>query len=317
MKMIVNYLSNLESYLPEDIKKEVSEELESSIYGQIEDQEQELNRKLNDSEVELLLKNIGHPMRVAAGYLPSQQLVGKELFPAYKKSLKIALTVVLGIVLLLSVPFIFSDKHIIGGTIKIIYQLFNTGLYIFAIVTLVFYSMEYYQVDPDKIYAWSPKQLNSKSSKVKFSRLEAGFEIVMYVLFLAWWNNYVGWPGIVFLDDMVTGAILSQEWQSVSLAINIIVGLSIVIAFYEFAIAGWTKLTLVADIALAVASIAVVYQIAQFDQLITVVNQELVTHEKWSLIANIVDKSIYSILGVIALVSAWDVYSNTRKLMRE
>lgn len=315
MKMIVNYLSHLESYLPEDIKKEVSEELESSIYGQIEDQETELNRKLTDSEVELVLKNIGHPMRVAAGYLPSQQLIGKELFPAYKKSLEISLAVVLGIVLLLSVPFIFSDKHIIGSALKIIYQLFNTGLYVFAIVTLVFYSMEYHQVDLDKIYAWSPKQLNSKSSRVKFSRLEAGFEIVMYVLFLAWWNNYVGWPGIIFLDGMVTGAILSPEWQSVSLAINIIVGLSILVAFYEFAIAGWTKLTLVADIALAVASIAVVYQITQFDQLI-VVNQELATHDKWSLIANIIDKSVYSILGVVLLVSAWDIYSNARKLIR-
>lgn len=314
MNMIVNYLSNLESYLPDDIKREVTEELESSIYEKVEDKEEQLGRKLNDSEVELLLKNIGHPMRVAAAYLPSQQLIGKELFPAYKKSLEIALAIVFGIILLTSVPFIFSEGHIIGAAIGIFIGLFNTGLYVFAVVTLVFYLMEYYQADLNQIYAWSPKQLSSKSPKIKFSRLEAGFEIVIYMLFLAWWNDYVGWPGTVFQDEVVLSIFLSPEWQSVSLAINIIVGLSILVAFYKFVVATWTKLSLVAEIALSIVSFAVIYQITQFDQFI-VFDQEIAISEKWGTVIGVVDKTIYSILGFIALISAWDIYSSARKLI--
>ena len=108
---------------------------------------------------------------------------------------------------------------------------------------------------------------------------------------------------------------MSPEWQSVSAAINIIVGLSILVAFYRFVIASWTKLSLVADIVLDIASLAVIYQITQFSQFI-VLNQDIAIPEKWSKLFSFIDSSVYSILGVIALISVWDIYSNARKLIR-
>ncbi len=315
MNMINNYLSNFEDYLPDDIKQEVREELESSIYEQVEDKESELGRKLNDSEIELLLKNIGHPMRVAAAYLPTQQLVGKELFPAYKKSLEISLAIVSGIILLLSIPFAFSNGSFIAGAISIFAELINTGLYVFAIVTIVFYLMEYYQVDLNEIYAWSPKQLRSKTPNIKLSRLESGFELVFYILFLAWWNDFFDWPGTVYHEGITASISFSPEWQTVALAINIIIGLSVVVGFHKFVVASWTKFSLLSDIVLAIASLVVVYQIAQFDQYF-IFNDEIANAEKWTIAINIMNNIIYSIIGITALVSIWEVYSNAKKLIR-
>ena len=95
MRMIDEYLNSLESFLPDDLKQEVRDELEASIYAQLEDECGALGRELNQQEQEILLRKIGHPMRVAAAYLPNQELVGNEYFPAYKKALQIALSIAL------------------------------------------------------------------------------------------------------------------------------------------------------------------------------------------------------------------------------
>ena len=56
MKMITNYLSNLESYLPDDMQQDVREELEASIYGQIEDLKEQQVRQPDEDEVANILQ---------------------------------------------------------------------------------------------------------------------------------------------------------------------------------------------------------------------------------------------------------------------
>ena len=87
--MIDNYLDSLESYLPDSLKKDVREEFEASIYDQFEEQQEALSRDLTLEEQEQLLLKIGHPMQVAARYLPNQKLIGESFFPAYKKSARV------------------------------------------------------------------------------------------------------------------------------------------------------------------------------------------------------------------------------------
>ncbi|MCW8998467.1 MAG: hypothetical protein OQK04_07110, partial [Kangiellaceae bacterium] len=179
MQLITNYLDNIKDHLPEELQQEVCDELEASIYGQVEDKQEELNRELNEKEVEKILLQIGHPMRVASAYLPGQEVVGKELFPAYKKALEITLTVAFIIIILTMVPGLFETRSIIGSAISIFAEMIDTSLYVFAVVTLIFYLMGYYGVDLNEIYAWSPKDLKGKAPKLKISRVETGFELVI------------------------------------------------------------------------------------------------------------------------------------------
>ena len=315
LSMINNYLSNLRNYLPDDLKQEVSAELEASILEQIEDQQEQLGRPLNQSEQEQLLRAIGHPMRVAAAYLPNQQLIGKEYFPAYKKTLELALTIVFALIILFSVPSIFSDERILAGVASLLGNLADTGLTIFAIVTLVFYLMQKSGVSLDEIYAWSPKSLSNKADKLSLSRVEVGFEILFYLLFLAWWHDAIGLPESLQANDRLSVLALSAEWQQVALAINLIIGFSIAINIYKFAIAGWTRFSLVADIILCFAALGVLYTISQFDQYLAI-NIELEQNPDRDRIFKNVSNTIGYILGFIAVVNIWDIYSNVRKFLR-
>lgn len=86
MGMVERYLDSLAAHLPEEMRKDVRDELESTIQEQIEDRESQLGRKLNGNEIEGILKQLGHPMRIASAYLPDQHLIGPEAYPAYKRA---------------------------------------------------------------------------------------------------------------------------------------------------------------------------------------------------------------------------------------
>ena len=110
--MINNYLDSFENYLTVENHKEIREELEASLLDQIEEKEEQLSRPLNKQEQEELLLKLGHPMKVAAGFLPNQQLVSAEYFPAYKKVLIIALWIY-GIITVLRIRLLyyFANCH--------------------------------------------------------------------------------------------------------------------------------------------------------------------------------------------------------------
>lgn len=314
MQLVSNYLDKLESYLPEELQQEVREELEASIYGQIEDKQQELQRELTTSEQEQLLKKIGHPMRVASAYLPHQELISNDFFPAYKKALEIALIIMTLFVLFFSIPFVFSERGIIGSVITIFANLIDKGLYVFAIVTAIFYVLQTSNMKVDELYAWSPSQLYSSVKTLSLSRLETAFEILVYSLFLAWWNSLFPWPTEFFQEGYSVYVSLSNEWQQVHLSINVIMLLSIAVCIHKFIIAGWSKFSLAVDMALALASFVIIYQILQFGELV-VINRSETLNLDWDFVNTTVHNIIYTILAVVAIICAWDIYSNFKKVI--
>lgn len=314
MQLISNYLDKLETYLPEALQQEVREELEASIYGQIEDKQEQLERDLTPSEQEDILSKIGHPMRVASAYLPNQELIGSDYFPAYKKALEIALAITAAFVFVTAIPYIFSDKSIIGGAITIFANLVNKALYVFALVTIAFYFIQTSNVKLDELYAWSPNDLRVSIKKLSLNRVETGFEIVFYILFLAWWNDFFTWPSQIYNHDTVSSVSLSYEWKELILSINVIIGLTLAISLHKFILAGWSKFSLAVDMALALATFVILYQILQFDQFV-VLKSELTDDNNWQTLKNIFDNGIYSVLAVIALVCAWDLYANFKRII--
>ncbi len=313
MKLIEHYLDSLETYLPDEMKQDVRDELTASLMGQVEDSQEELGRELTSNEIEALLKKLGHPMQVASAYQAKQHLVGPDYFPAYRKALEIALALTVIVSIVLSVSTAFSGRSVIGVGINIFADILHSGLYVFALVTLVFYLMESYNADLSKIYAWSPKDLHFNSKRLGLSRLETGFELIASVLFIAWWNNVIPTTSYGWVSNETAKISLSAEWQSVFLSVNIIIALSIAIGVYKFVLATWDRFSLVSEILLSLATVVIIVQILQFDQFITLSAplEENATLSK--LIAHF-DMVIYSILAIIAAISVWDIFSNTRKL---
>ncbi|MCP4414095.1 MAG: hypothetical protein GY808_16165 [Gammaproteobacteria bacterium] len=316
MDMITNYLNSLETYLPTNLKKDIRDELESSIYEQLDDKKEQLGRDLNDQEQEELLLNLGHPSRVAAGYLPNQQLVGKEYFPAYKKSLQIVLTIVLGLTLLITVPFMFPSENIVVSALSLFWNLFDNGATVFALITIIFYQMQKYEINLDEIYAWSPKDINENDPKLPISRLETFFELFFELLFLLWWNGLFNLPLTLSDNSIFTSVSPTMEWAAVYMPVNIIYAIGVVISFHKLVVAGWNYLSVISNMLLDVAFLIILYQISGFADFVIVNNTELQASSILNITA-VVDNSIFIILGVFVLMTISDLWSNVKWLRSE
>ncbi len=315
MKMINNYLDNFENYLPEDSRKEIREEFEASLLDQIEDQESQLGRGLNHQEQEDLLLKIGHPMKVAAGYLPDQQLVGRDYYPAYKRVLTFAFWIYAAIAVLKMLPFNISlvDGSFITTPIVIFWTLVETGIWVFASVTLIFFLLEKNQVKIDFLYAWSPKQLSSSGKKLSLSRVETGFEILFVTLFLSWWNSLFGdavfFVGTEFANAMtMSESMLSMQWP-----VNIIAGFSIAVSLYNFVHAGWDRNSLVVNLLIGIADLVIIFIMMQFEQY-AVFDSTLDAGRFIDEFINNIDLNVRITLSVIAGFVIWDIISCIRKL---
>jgi len=83
MDLIARYLQAVKFWLPKKQQDDIIAELSEDLSAQIEERESTLARKLNESEIETLLRQRGSPIMVANRFLPQQSLIGPLLFPIY------------------------------------------------------------------------------------------------------------------------------------------------------------------------------------------------------------------------------------------
>ena len=318
MKMINNYLDSFENYLTVDNHREIREEFEASLLDQIEEQEEQLSRPLNDQEQEEILLKIGHPMRVAAGFLPNQQLVSAEHFPAYKKVLSIALWIYGIIAVLRMLPFSlsFSDSAFITTPLRVFWGLIETGTWVFAGVTLAFYLFQKHAVNIDFLYAWSPKQLSNSGRKLPLSRVETAFEIFFIALFLTWWNGLFNTDILFVQTYMIKTVAVSPSMHTMLWPVNVLCVAAIAVALYNFVKAGWSRASLLFNIVIGAADLVVINIMLQFEQYLTVGSLEGHEPKIIKVIENIVlnANNVRIVLIVIAGFVIWDIYSSVRKL---
>jgi hypothetical protein len=315
MNMINNYLDNFEKHLPEESREEIREEFEASLLGQIEDQESQLERPLNEQEQEDLLLKIGHPMKVAAGFLSNQQLIGADYYPAYKKVLVLAFWIYAAITILKMLPFNISlvDGSFITTPIIIFWALVETGIWVFASVTLIFYLLEKYQTNIDFLYAWSPKQLSSSGRKLSLSRVETGFEILFVALFLSWWNSLFGADSFFAGTELVNAIKMSESMATMQWPVNIVGGLSIMVSIYNLVNAGWNKVSLIINILVGAADLVIISIMMQFEQY-AIIDITIETNRFVEEFASYILLNIRITLALIAAFVVWDMVSSFRKL---
>ena len=311
--MIDNYLDSLESYLPDSLKKDVREEFEASIYDQFEEQQEALSRDLTLEEQEQLLLKIGHPMQVAARYLPNQKLIGESFFPAYKKALELAIIIIFSIKVLLALPSVLSSNHIITNGFVLFWSLVDTALWVFAYVTVIFYLMERFGFDLKYLYSFSAKDLRASNPRLSLSRLETAFELMFLVLFLGWWNNMFSWSPTGSYSTTILNVSLTPEWQAVFWSVNIVLGLDVVNSVIKIVLGSYNRLTLSVGIILDVVSFGIIFQISQFTKYVDISDTELADFD-WEKIEPIININVNIILAVVFIISAWSVVSSVRKL---
>lgn len=83
MNWLGRYVKEVARYLPGRNRNDVAEELQSLLDEKIADREASLERELTDDEMVELIRSFGHPLKVAANYSGSNELVSRDLYPLY------------------------------------------------------------------------------------------------------------------------------------------------------------------------------------------------------------------------------------------
>lgn len=233
MDMVERYLEAVAAQLSAEERDDIVAELRDLILSRVEAKEEALDRSLTDDEREAILKEIGHPLVVAARYRKGpDSLIGPELFPYWLYGVKA------GLLILLVVSGIGLFIRLISGTAdagqdiaQAFHGFFGSGLTLIGALTLAGAIMEHYAIRPKWLTDWRVKDLGAfglsdpswwgASVKSASDRIgagsgparrpmwrtramrgprdfgaEAAFSFLAVGLFVLWWVGLVHFPGL-------------------------------------------------------------------------------------------------------------------------
>jgi hypothetical protein len=218
MEIIDRYLQAVRFWLPRKQQDDIVAEISEDIRSQVEDQEAELGRKLNENEIGVILRKRGRPVLVANRYLPQQYLIGPVLFPIYQFVLKIVILCYLVPWLLVWVGFMSFDPHyrathsVASDLIVAWGPFWLTTLTAIGIVTIVFAALERAQSKSKFVEDWEPRKLPPVRNVKLIPRFGSVMELGANLVFIVWWVNSM-WSQTIFAQSGVH-IVLAPAWRS-------------------------------------------------------------------------------------------------------
>ena len=236
--IIERWLEAVAAQLSPETRDDITDELRELIMSRMEAREAELGRDLGPDEVEAVLKEIGHPLAVAARYRSGpDSLIGPELLPWWLYGVKAGLLVLLAIHALSLVVTLVSVPPDAGQAIaQAFHGFFGAGLTLIGALTLAGAIMEHYRIRPKWMTEWRAKDLSlfglsdpltwgvkakeamkaddgtgpagspPRLRPVRVGRSspagEAVFSLLAIALFVMWWLGLLAFPG---LETMTLG----------------------------------------------------------------------------------------------------------------
>lgn len=239
MDLIDRYLAAVAAQLPQDERADIVAELRDLILSRFEAREEELGRALTDDEKEAILREIGHPLVVAARYRKGpDSLVGPELFPYWLFGVKAGLLIMLAVhAIVLLVNFVSGPTDPGQAIAQAFHGFFGSALTLIGAATLVAALFEHYGVRPKFLTQWRVKDLGAfnlsdpaawgasmsgsdasrsawKVPRPRVHRWPGGehlFSFLAVGVFVLWWVGVLRFPGLIHIelrgeDAVVSGA---------------------------------------------------------------------------------------------------------------
>ncbi|HEV7351813.1 MAG TPA: hypothetical protein VGN74_01615 [Brevundimonas sp.] len=246
--LLARYLKVVAAHLPASQRDDVIAELRDEIESRLEARAAELGRPLQEAEVEAVLREVGHPLSVAARYRPGpRHVVGPELYPYWRFAIRAGGLVLVFLTALGLVVRIAGGDPEPGLTFgQSIASLFNGVITLIGFVTLAAYIFERQSERPRWLHDWRVKDLGiyefsvgedwvdgltarpkadaSPASGAATARVaprrtttgEALGNIVAWAVVLLWWTTAFRIPGLhpvewVYVRDGVDWGALGRE----------------------------------------------------------------------------------------------------------
>lgn len=324
MDLIPRYLQAVRFWLPKKQQDDIIAELSQDLNAQIEERESGLGRKLNEPEVEELLRQRGSPLQVANKYLPQQSLIGPLLFPIYVFVLKVvtacmlipaAVGVIAGVI---TGPLTHAVR---GGWqppfAHIGAQLWSAWFSAMAVVTVVFAVLERTQAKQEILEKWNPRKLPPLRPKHLIPRTNSAIEVAVNLCVLAWWGWNMAAPLDLHFGDV--HILLTQKWTWFFWGILLLTLGSATVAAVNFVRPWWTAPRVVARLYLDLTG-GIFFCWVLKANLLATIDWPGATPEKSALVVNQVDFWLARafpfavfICLLIVVINAWRLVSILRK----
>jgi hypothetical protein len=241
MDLIDRYLNAVAAQLPQEERADITAELRDLILSRFEAKEEALGRTLTEDEQEAILREIGHPLVVAARYRKGpDSLVGPELFPYWLFGVKAGLMVLAAVFALTLFIRVISGSDNFGQDIAHAFHgFFGAGLTLIGAATLAAAIFEHQGIRPAWLTKWRVKDLGtfgladpaawgmsmtgpetakaakpSWMPKTKPKAWPGGdylFSFLATGMFVLWWVGVIHFPGLMSIelrgeDAVVRGA---------------------------------------------------------------------------------------------------------------
>lgn len=218
MDLLEHYLAAVAAQLDRDQREDIIAELRDTLLTRFEEREADLGRDLTDDEREAILREMGHPLVVAARYGKGpQHLAGPDLFPWWLFAVKAGLLIILALHLVEVVFTLFTGSGGLQDAIRHLFILpFEGGLIWIGIATVSAYAIERSGWRPGFMTDWRVKDLPvlklsdpeawraamtgdkerpapapwpTPKAATRWPAGEAIFGIIVLGVFIAWWSG--------------------------------------------------------------------------------------------------------------------------------
>lgn len=162
MSLLDRYLNAIAAQLPKATRDDIIAELRDELETTLEARAAEKGRVLTDDEVEAVLREMGHPLAVAARYgAGPHQVVGPELYPWWMFGVRAALTVMIIITAMTAVIRSLTGDAEVGQAIgQAFHNVFSSGIMIVGFATIAAFIIERQATKPRFLTDWRVKDLS-------------------------------------------------------------------------------------------------------------------------------------------------------------
>lgn len=317
MSLIQRYVRAVGLQLPVSRRHDVEDELASLIADGVDAQAEKLGRDLNDAELASVIKQFGHPMRVAAGYLGNRGLIGPELFPVYKFTLMVTLVVILlfnvvGVGLFLA-GLTGEHAFVAKDLVQLASRIADSLFFSFGMVTLVFAIMERTGANGNDFYThWSPTKLPHFERSDDAKRGEVIFELMTLFIFILLFNDLAPPLHFINLEELGVGATMNNSLGYLFWPINVVALASIGLLAYVLSRNVWTPLTRGINIILIMASLVILFLFIMEPEAVHIIPLNEIGNE-YS--AEHINRSLRIGLAILGAFIAYDGFYNAYRMM--
>lgn len=272
MKLIDRYIAEVGRHLPQKSRADIEKEIRSTLEDMLEDRSAQTNKPVDEEMMVQVLKDFGHPRKVAASYMPDRYLIGPQLYPYFIMVIKWALLVAFGVGLIrLSIGIIQAGPTVDAIVRSIVDSFLSMGgiaITVLGNVVLIFAIIERALPDLKELSLdWDPRSLPdeapTQSQAVNVPETVANIVFTLIgVLILNFYPQILG-MGFIQNGEWVFIPLLSAAFFQYLPWINLFSGLEIVKDFILLRQERWQLVTSWFSVVLDVLQIGMLYVIVR------------------------------------------------------